>query len=556
MHAERPPGVSEDLEHRLVCTSNERYKRTMRWMLFAIAVGLGLGCGDDDSPDVDGGVDAGTDADPSDTSPDVPFDAGDRPSANTTAGPVVGTESDGVAVYWGIPYAAPPVGELRFANPQPHPGWTEPLVADQRVTCAHNDLTDGELGVEDCLVVNVFAPVDASNAEVMVFIHGGGFSQGSSSIDLYEGSSLAQRGVVVVTMNYRLGMLGFLAHAELEGGNYGIADQLLALQWVRDNVAAFGGDPSEVTIFGESAGAVSVVVHVASAQSTGLFARAVSQSSGGGLGVATEANALTRSADMIEAAGCTSDTVNCLRAADVSTLVNATSGAGMGATGLPNVGPYIDGSLIEAVPFERIADGSANDVPMIIGANADEATIFTNSIPVPNDAAFRSILELVYADPDTVDGVLALYPSGELGNSKERFNTFFGEIAFVCPSYLLAAAGSEGESTYAYYFTRVLPGLTGRLGAFHGLELFYVFGNLDVTAYVPNADDMVLRDTMQDAWVSFAQGNAPTFAPGWPAYSAATPTLAIFDEPPSASTDDPSDGRCAGLQALGLLPDS
>ena len=189
-----------------------------------------------------------------------------RPVVTTTLGDVVGVAdgegADAVDVFRAIPYAAPPLGALRFARPMTHPGWSAPLdtaTLDGSVRCPQRDSRAGDalVGQEDCLVLNVFAPADASGAPVMVFIHGGAFVQGAGTLGLYDGRALARRGVVVITINYRVGTLGFLAaeglvEADGGAGNYGLHDQLLALHWVQENAAAFGGDPANVTIFGES----------------------------------------------------------------------------------------------------------------------------------------------------------------------------------------------------------------------------------------------------------------------------------------------------------------
>jgi len=418
-------------------------------------------------------------------------------------------------------------------------------------------MTEEQLGDEDCLVLNVFAPTESSSRPVMVFIHGGGFTGGTASDPLYDGRALASRDVVVFTLNYRLGVLGFLAAPDLvEGdggaGNLGLWDQRLALQWIRDNAAAFGGDPENITIFGESAGAVSVLAQMTSPRSTGLFARAIAESGGGGFGTATQAEAMTRYEPIVAELGCdgAADLRECLRALDVSTLLDATDAAGSSALGLPAIGPHLDGAFLVDDPYDVVAAGT-RDVPFVIGSNADEATVFTRMLPVPTMAAFRTVLEGVY-DEATVDGVLAIYDEATFGTPKAAFNEFFGEVGFVCPTLALAAAGAEGESAYVYHFTRVLPGLASALGAFHGLELIYVFGNTDVSpAYTPNADDAALVETMQRAWVGYATDGSPDFDPGWDPYSESSPAFAIFDEPPSAATEI-VEGRCAELAALGL----
>lgn len=482
-------------------------------------------------------------------------------TVTTTGGDVVGVEEDGVEVFRSIPYAAPPVGALRFARPMPHAGWSDVLdtaTTDPTLSCPQVDRMSGAYeGEEDCLVLNVFAPTSASGRPVMVFIHGGGFTGGTANDALYDGVSLASRDVVVVTMNYRLGILGFLATPELVeadggAGDLGLWDQRLALEWVRDNAAAFGGDPSDVTIFGESAGAVSVLAQMTSPGSAGLFARAIVESGGGGFGTATQAEAMTRYEPIVEALGCDgdADVPACLRAVDVDTILGATNAAGMSVLGLPAIGPHLDGVFLTDDPYARIASGAV-DVPFMVGSNADEATVFTSTIPVPTRAAMRTVLVNAYDDA-TADAVLAIYDEATYPTAKAAFNGFFGEVGFVCPTIALAEAGADGEPAYVYHFTRVLPGPAAALGAFHGLELFYVFGNTDSSpAYTPNADDAALVETMQRAWVGYASTGAPDFVSGWSAYDPASPSFGVFDEPAMSATEI-VEGRCAELAALGL----
>ncbi len=499
-----------------------------------------------------GGSDAGDDAGV------TPPGGGTR--ATTTSGDVLGSESDGVITFRSIPYAAPPVGDLRFARPVPHPGWTEALdttTTDPTIACPQLERTGGAMrGQEDCLVLNVYSPSGARDRPVMVFVHGGGFTGGSANEPLYQGHRLASRDVVLVTINYRLGVLGFLAApglVEPDGGagNLGLWDQRLALQWIRDNAAAFGGDPDNVTIFGESAGAVSVMSHMVSAQSAGLFERVIIESGGGGLSTPTQAEVFTRYQPILESLGCASaaDLRACLRALDYEAILATTNDAGMSALGLPAIGPHLDGVFLAEDPIDTVARGGG-DVPFLIGSNADEATVFTQGVAVPTRAAFRALLLSLYPAA-TADAVLGIYDAS-LGTPKQQFNAFFGESGFVCPTLAMAAAGSGGEPARVYHFTRVLPGVAGLLGSFHGLELPYVFGTTDVTpGYTPDAADAALVETMQRAWVGFATDGVPVFDPGWAPYAAADPAIAILDEPPAAATEIVA-GRCAQLAALGI----
>ena len=526
-----------------------------------------LGCQSPASPPASDSGLPPTDAAVSDAGPDD-----GRPRARTTGGDVIGVEdmeagAQPLHVFRAIPYAAPPVGALRFARPAPHPGWSEPLdttTLAHDVRCPQRDARAGDalVGQEDCLVLNVFAPADAVDAPVMVFIHGGAFVQGAGTLGLYDGRALARRGVVVITLNYRVGTLGFLATDALVdagdggAGNFGLHDQLLALEWVRDNARAFGGDPDAVTIFGESACAVSVEIHVASPRSAGLFARAIAQSGGGGLSVADpQPDALLRGAEIADALGCAPSDLACLRSDTLSlaALVDAASSGPLTGLGTPNIGPHVDGVIVVAPSFERVRDGLASDVPFMIGSNADEALTFTRATSIPTEAAFRTALGRIFA-PAIVDALIALYPASAFGDSwKSAYDALFGEIAFNCPALALTDAASDGAPAFAYHFTWRLRGAE-MLGSFHGLELFYVFGNLgELPRYTPGDADHALIDAMQSAWVSFATTGAPSLEPSWAAYDASAPQIAIFDSPPSVETQIRA-GRCAELTRLGLIP--
>jgi para-nitrobenzyl esterase len=505
------------------------------------------------------GTDAGIDA--PETVPDAGDDAavGTDPRVETSVGTLIGSTDEGVDVFRGIPYAEPPIGALRFARPVAHAPWTAPLdtrESEPLLRCPQ--IQDGAMrGQEDCLTLNVYAPQGATGLPVMVFIHGGAFIQGSGNEAVYDGVRLASRGVVLVTLNYRLGTLGFLATPEMVeddggAGNFGLWDQRLALEWVRDHIESFGGDASNVTIFGESAGAVSVLMQMVSPGSSSLFARVIMESGGGGTAYSTQADALADHEAAVAAVGCdgSADVVACLRAASVEDLIAANGSAGTSALGLPAIGPHVDGAFLPGLPYDLVASGAV-DVPFMVGSNADEATVFTRATTIADETAFRSVLSAALG-ATVVDELVTTYDATSFGSWKAAYNALFSDIAFICPALALAIAGSDGEPAYTYHFTRVLPGLAGMNGSFHGLELFYVFGNTDVsTLYRPNADDAALVTTMQTAWVSYATDGAPTFEPGWTPYDTSAPDIAIFDEPPSRAADI-RDGRCDTLRALGL----
>lgn len=535
---------------------------TLRRLALALLL---LGC--DSSGPADGGA-----ADAGDPGVDAaaPIDAGpmpEGPTAETDLGTAIGEDAGDVQVWRGIPYAAPPVGDLRFRPPEPAApwgGWREATAFGPECPQRMRGGTT-VVGDEDCLTLNVWAPADrAAPLPVMVFIHGGGFVQGSGSVVLYDGSSLARRGVVVVTINYRLGALGFLAtddlvaeSAEGSAGNYGIRDQIAALGWVRRNAAAFGGDAANVTIFGESAGAVSVCALLGAPSADDLFERAVVQSGGGCYGwprldeatLTEPTSAVDRGAEIAAAAGCDgADALACLRGLSAAAVVDATWMASASGLGLPDVGPNSDGVVLLAETWDRYADGSAPDRPVIIGSNADESRSFLTGVPIPTEAAYESAVRMTV--PAFADDLLALYPASDYPTPKAAFEALYSDVGFICPAVAFADHASGGEPTYAYHFVHTLRGAIGARGAQHGDELFFLFDGLGIVpSYTPVAADAAVTELMQAAWVAFARGEAP---PDWPAYDPSSPSFRILADP---ARSDPSirNDRCAALRSLGIV---
>ncbi len=437
-------------------------------------------------------------------------------------GLISGAEVDSVRAYLGIPYAAPPVGELRWRPPQAPASWDGvracvrygpscPQPQGDGLSLFALDGTD-----EDCLYLNVWTPRSAAagglddvaegtgagstgqgddgaagqaadgapRLPVMVWIHGGGFSTGSGSLDVYSGGNLARLGAVVVTINYRLGPLGFLAHPELSkedpsgaSGNYGLLDQIAALEWVRDNVAAFGGDPSNVTVFGESAGGMSICDLMVSPPAEGLFARAIVQSgpfdsSGAGMDAVrslAEAEETGRELSRQLGGDEAPDELAALRAAPVGRLLRAaerTVPRGPGGLGFV---PVVDGVVLPGDPAALFAAGELHDVDLLVGANADEANLFLLGMRGATAAQLTRYVRRLY-EPDD-DAVLELFPDDEHGSRKAALSKAVTVMGFVAPARFAAAAVSEaGGAAYLYHFARVPPAV-GDLGAFHGLEI-------------------------------------------------------------------------------------
>jgi len=495
----------------------------------------------------------------------------DRSRVETEAGVVVGESSPQIVAFRGIPYAAPPTGERRWRAPQPAPAFAGgELEATSFGSICPQGSEASRTGDEDCLYLNVWAPRAEGSRPVMVFIHGGGFRGGSGSNAIYDGTNLALAGdVVVVTLNYRLGALGFLNHPALgaetdEGalGNYGILDQIAALEWVERNIAAFGGDPSRVTIFGESAGAVSVCALLGAPAADGLYHRAIIQSGGGcdAFAYADERvhpgapTLVDHGRAFVDALGCGSaaDPIACARGRSVDALLDASPNPPIDIVSLQNgehgFMPGVDGVLLHEQPLERITRGAAPDVPVITGANRDEATVFTASQRIDAWNYRDKITEVV--GEAAADDVLAVYPIARFGSARAAYDALWNDLIFACPAERFAAeTTAAGHSTRLYEYTRAPRGLLGLVGAAHGVELAFVFGNYG--AYRPNAAERELEAMIQTAWTSFAHDGAPSTSPEWSAHRRGAAHVAVLDEPLEMTGTWRGD-RCPELRALGL----
>jgi para-nitrobenzyl esterase len=383
---------------------------------------------------------------------------------------------------------------------------------------------------EDCLYLNVWttAGKPIERRPVLVWIHGGSLTRGAGSIAVFDGAALARKGVVVVTINYRLGPFGFLAHpgltAESENrssGNYAVLDQIAALRWVRHNIAALGGDPARVTIFGESAGSMSVAYLIASPLARGLFHRAIGES-GGGLGV-------MRTLKQAEDAGAkwassfTDASLGDLRAKNAKDVLDAAA-----STGFPAI---VDGWVLPHDVTTTFANGAQNDVPTVIGYNADEATALYPFVPTPAHAYIERIRPRYGA---LTDEFLRIYPVRTDDDARAAHNASMRDSIFgwQMRSWAKAATATGKSRVYAYYFTRVPPGLNSeQYGAFHGAEIAYVFGNLQPPR--PWEDvDRAASAAMLSYWVNFATRGDPNEAglPAWPVYEAARDTVLAFGD--------------------------
>ena len=461
-------------------------------------------------------------------------------------GTLAGRDSAGVRAFKGVPYAAPPVGALRWRPTQPAEHWAGARDAGAYgPMCPQTDRLVRSYGgtmeptSEDCLTLNVWTAARDSAAKrpVMVWIHGGSFTHGSGRTAIYDGTRLALEGAVVVTFNYRLGPLGFLAHPALSAespqhasGNYAFYDQVAVLQWVRRNIAAFGGDADRVTIFGESAGAFSVGFHLASPMSRGLFHRAIMES-GSGLRDVTPLRAPSDSARSAERSGIAfgrllgvdggADAAARLRAISADSIVRMS--ADVRAEGL---GETVDGVFLTEQPMVSFARGRYARVPVIVGTNANESTILVRQLPVSTPDQFEALVQKTYGR--AAPALLPLYPTDGATGTVRAYRDLWTDAVFAAPARATARTlSAAGVPAWRYYYTRVGGGMTGlAIGAFHASEIPFVFGALAVKSplWGTTAYDSTLSDAMRGYWIQFAATGDPNGGPRpeWPRYDAST----------------------------------
>ena len=465
------------------------------------------------------------------------------PVVSVTGGQVRGQVlKDGGAKFLGIPFAQPPLADLRWRKTIPVKPWTGVRDAVEfGGTCAMNPIWGmPKVTNEDCLYLNVWTPVwpAAGLKAVMVWIHGGGNVAGSGNEN---GESLARHGIVLVSFNYRLGIFGFLAHPELTAespdhasGNYGLMDQIAALKWVQENIKKFGGDPANVTIFGESAGAMDVNLLMASPLAKGLFRRVIAESGSvlleGGAAPLAKAEQKGEEFSKLAGAGDGPGAVKTLRAASVDQLL-AAFGKYAGPSGVPShLMVSVDGKVLPHSPAEVFAAGKQLPTPLIIGINArefggpPEAAEVKKQIEGDYGELAAKALPL-YGITTAPDGkVSQAAPDPLYGNAGAQLAT---DKTFRCPAMVVADWNSKaGIATYQYQFSRGIPGHP-EFGAIHASEVWYVFGNLDQQRpmrpeYQP--EDYAISKAMQEYWTNFAKTGTPNAPdlPAWPQYQADT----------------------------------
>jgi para-nitrobenzyl esterase len=456
-------------------------------------------------------------------------------------GELAGVTANGVESFKGIPFAAPPVGDLRWRPPQPPASWTGLRRADAFgpicMQAARGIFAGGAMS-EDCLTLNVWRPAGAkpgAKLPVMVWIYGGAFIQGAASTPFYDGTHFARDGVILVSANYRLGRFGFFAHPALDGkaepfGNYGLMDQIAALKWVKANIAGFGGDPANVTVFGESAGAISVNYLMGSPAAKGLFAKAIAESGFG----RSEPRKLTgeRSAEAIGVAFAEAHGVKGDDAAAAAALralpadaINAPV-TGLIDPGIPN--PIRDGRIITEGIAEAFAKGDEAHVPYLEGGNSYEASLFAQVADHPEPVIAR------FGDPAKVEAVYGGAPAPEVARELTT-DSLIGEP----DRYLARQMAKQGQPVWVYHFSYVPAAMRASTpGAAHGSEVIYVFENLPDRPItfgqrtIPAATDAdrQVAHAMHAYWVAFAKAGEPgaAGAVAWPRFTTGAEQLLEF----------------------------
>ena len=460
-------------------------------------------------------------------------------------GVLQGQAQAGYSEFLGIPFATPPVGALRWIPPQPPAAWSGVRDATQFGSVCPQPSTNAAgqtilIGAEDCLTLNIYAPTGARAAPVMVFIHGGSGIEGSGSF--YDGSVLAQKsGAIVATINYRLGALGQLAHPALSAeaanhvsGNYSLADQQAALGWVQANIAAFGGDASNVMLFGQSAGGIGVCMALISPASLGLFAKGIIESGPCLTPLPTLATAEASGAGFATQAGCPDQSAACLRALPVDAVLNPAIAQNAPVTG--GWGFTQDGALLPLEPADAFATGRFNQVPMIIGTTHDEFRLAVAQVfdlrghPLTGGAYALVVAALAGAH---APAILAEYPLRDYASPDLAFATIWTDYGFSCPSRTMTRLLAPQLPVFAYEFDDIAapspftdPYMP--MGAYHTAELLYVFQS-GVTALAPqtttasqlNPAQLALSEQMIRYWSRFAASSDPNGAgdPSWPQYA-------------------------------------
>ena len=492
-----------------------------------------------------------------------------KPIVSTKYGPVSGIEKERIQIFKGIPFAAPPVGDLRWKAPQAVKPWKEvkecisfgpsPVQPPPFPFMCWSEeyLIPKEPISEDCLYLNVWAPKNddknsTSKKAVLVYIYGGGFASGGAGCDIYDGTAMAKKDIVFVSINYRVGVFGFLAHPELSSendkktsGNYALLDMVAALQWVHDNIEAFGGDPSRVTIAGQSAGAFAVNFLAASPLTKGLIHAAIAESGGSILPSMLRPKMQLQQMEEVgvgfaKKLGCT----------NIKELRNKTANEILASSGLSLAGPFEDGYVVPSSMMQTYLQNKQNDIPTLLGWNLDDKV---SGPPMTADKYIESIQKQFGTNAEKV---LALYPATDNAIAAVSQGDLSRDQTFGVQGYTWASLQSEkGKApVYVYNFNRKLPAATPEndFGAFHTGEVPYAYNNLHTVKNRPfTKADFELADQMSSYWVNFAKTGNPNggVLANWPIYDKETKQVMEFNTK-SKVVKLPTDNKLALLSTL------
>jgi para-nitrobenzyl esterase len=471
-------------------------------------------------------------------------------TVEVTGGTIEGVEQDGILSYKGIPFAAPPVGDLRWKTPAPVHPWTGVKKADAfGPACmqAANSMGNTAPVCEDCLYLNVWTPAKNQGEEIPVifWIHGGGFSGGSTSIPMYDGTGFAKKGVVFVSVAYRVGPFGFLAHPELSresgkgSGNYGLEDMIAGLEWVKENIGRFGGDTSNVTIFGHSAGGMAVNMLAASPVTKGLFHRAICMSGGSfaplqtsnqavtGLGIPTLDVAESSGEALLKSLGATD--IKAARALSAEEIQKSITGR-MGGMRFQ---PVADGYVIPSDLYSIYQARRFNDTPILVGNTSNELGSFRSRGNI-TAAQFEEQIKSQYGPH--ADAILSVYPHSTDAEAAKSSKEISRDSMFAWSTWTWARLQSEkgNGKAFEYYYDYHAPTADG---AGHGSDVPYAFQTLAGGPQgAPKAEDLELSDMISSYWVNFARSGDPNGPglPDWPAFTENDQKVMVFDATPSA----------------------
>src|SRR6266571_2779250 len=499
-----------------------------------------------------------------------------NPIVETRYGKVQGSEQDSISVWKGIPFAQPPTGQRRFRAPQPPEPWTGvreattfspmapqmPEVGASMVGAIGADrAVEPRPMSEDCLYLNIWSPgASAGQRPVMVYIHGGAFTLGSASDPWYDGTSFAARhNIVVVTLNYRLGILGFVSLKDLAGedagytGNCGLLDQIAALQWVRENIAAFGGEPDQVTVMGESAGAMSIGTLLGMPAAHGLFQRAILQS-GAGSDLTTRPRATNVAQALLAKLGLETSQLSALAEVPLEALLKIQPELGREFGGVQAFSPIIDGETLPQHPSAMIAQGSAADVAILVGTNRDEWRLFAlmSGGPQVDEEQLKRIFG------DAAKPALAMYTQARTDQSKDAaWIDIMSDLVFRMPAIRLAERQvRQGAPVWMYRFDLESPAFGGVLGAAHAMDIPFVWNTLDTPLSRMFTGDSPARqelsDLMHASWASFIRSGTPAISslPAWPPYDLQWRATMIFGDTPHVVDDPQGQVRALWKQVL------